>query len=186
MPSEGNPGTSEHGARPIQEVPMQQFNWLGRRYDITRLLTDIRDGAITPELIDLSTEFVGKTARRAARRSRPLSPVDLNSLRPAVRQLGRSRAQRHARRRGAEGPRPRGLPAALSKQPDRAVSSGRRDSPTRVGDRTTTGLCITPRCAGQTLIRHAKTVKSSYELIGLIFWVVISRPPPGYLLGQRP
>lgn len=60
MPSEGNPGTSEHGARPIQEVPMQQFNWRGRRYDITRLLTDIRDGAITPALIDLSPEFVGK------------------------------------------------------------------------------------------------------------------------------
>jgi hypothetical protein len=39
---------------------MQQLNWLGRRYDITRLLTDIRDGAITPALIDLSTEFVGK------------------------------------------------------------------------------------------------------------------------------
>jgi hypothetical protein len=44
----------------MQVVPMQQFNWLGRRYDVTRLLSDIRDGAITPELIDLSPEFVGK------------------------------------------------------------------------------------------------------------------------------
>lgn len=39
---------------------MQQFNWLGRRYDITRLLTDISERAITPALINLSPEFVSK------------------------------------------------------------------------------------------------------------------------------
>ena len=60
MPSEGNPGMSEQGGRSTQVVPMPQFNWLGRRYDVTRLLSGIRDGAITPELIDLSPGFVGK------------------------------------------------------------------------------------------------------------------------------
>ena len=39
---------------------METFRWRTKRYDISRLLADIRDGVIRPALIDLSPEFAAR------------------------------------------------------------------------------------------------------------------------------